>query len=259
LELLLVGSQSFITDEADALRVLFGSGSDESVAAKVEVQQIARRLATLFATTKVRPSSQCSVLPAITRMVLLEPIQRRTLSCFPSAQIYDLLGGVLEHSAALHKASVVVVLARQRFATLSPGDALFETRIPSMAAKYGRNVPFCMPNRTKCIPSVSGHACRADPQTARQDRCFARQEYPSIRFRAAKPPDVNGTPVLDARSLVCQRIAVELDALLSNMKANAILPASAVWTRVQGAMQCTGLGAFGFVTTILQRKREVPG
>lgn len=56
---------------------------------------------------------------------------------------------------------------------------------------------------------------------------------PSIRFRSPKPPDIDSeeAPVLEARSLVSQRLAVELDALLAGMQASGVLPQSAPLTR----------------------------
>ncbi len=49
---------------------------------------------------------------------------------------------------------------------------------------------------------------------------------PSIRFRTPKPPDMDAdeAPVLEARSLVSQRIAAELDAILSGYQASGLLP-----------------------------------
>ncbi len=49
---------------------------------------------------------------------------------------------------------------------------------------------------------------------------------PSIRFRTPKPPDMDAdeAPVLEARSLVSQRIAAELDAVLSGFQAAGLLP-----------------------------------
>ena len=54
----------------------------------------------------------------------------------------------------------------------------------------------------------------------------ATQEMPSIRFRTPKPPDMDSdeAPVLEARSLVSQRIAAELDAILSGYQASGLLP-----------------------------------
>ena len=55
------------------------------------------------------------------------------------------------------------------------------------------------------------------------------QEMPSIRFRTPKPPDMDAdeAPVLEARSLVSQRIAAELDAILSGFQAAGLLPQGA--------------------------------
>ena len=52
------------------------------------------------------------------------------------------------------------------------------------------------------------------------------QEMPSIRFRTPKPPDMDSdeAPVLEARSLVSQRIAAELDAILAGYQASGLLP-----------------------------------
>lgn len=49
---------------------------------------------------------------------------------------------------------------------------------------------------------------------------------PSIRFRFPKPQgtDVNDAPELEARSLVSQRIAAELDTVLSGFQASGLLP-----------------------------------
>ena len=54
----------------------------------------------------------------------------------------------------------------------------------------------------------------------------ALQEMPAIRFRAAKPPDMDAddSPVLEARALVPQRLAIELDAQLQGMQAAGLLP-----------------------------------
>lgn len=55
-----------------------------------------------------------------------------------------------------------------------------------------------------------------------------RQEFPAIRFRAAKPPDMDAddSPVLEARALVPQRVAVELDQQLQGLQAAGLLPPS---------------------------------
>jgi hypothetical protein len=55
------------------------------------------------------------------------------------------------------------------------------------------------------------------------------QEMPAIRFRAAKPPDMDAddSPVLEARALVPQRLAIELDAQLQGMQAAGLLPPGA--------------------------------
>ena len=55
------------------------------------------------------------------------------------------------------------------------------------------------------------------------------QEMPSIRFRTPRPPDMDAdeAPVLEARSLVSQRIAAELDAVLSGFQAAGLLPQGA--------------------------------
>ena len=52
---------------------------------------------------------------------------------------------------------------------------------------------------------------------------------PTIRFRSPKPPDADSDedPILEARSLVSQRLAVELDAILSGMQAAGTLPQGA--------------------------------
>ncbi len=54
------------------------------------------------------------------------------------------------------------------------------------------------------------------------------QEMPAIRFRAAKPPDMDedDSPVLEARALVPQRVAIELDAHLQGMQSSGLLPPS---------------------------------
>lgn len=54
----------------------------------------------------------------------------------------------------------------------------------------------------------------------------ALQEMPAIRFRAAKPPDMDAddSPVLEARALVSQRLAIELDAQLQGMQSSGLLP-----------------------------------
>ena len=61
---------------------------------------------------------------------------------------------------------------------------------------------------------------------------------PSIRFRTPKPPDMDAdeAPVLEARSLVSQRIAAELDAILSGFQAAGLLPQGA---RMQGPGRAT--------------------
>jgi hypothetical protein len=57
---------------------------------------------------------------------------------------------------------------------------------------------------------------------------------PAIRFRAAKPPDMDAddSPVLEARALVPQRLAIELDAHLQGMQSTGLLP--------PGAHHCIG-------------------
>lgn len=67
---------------------------------------------------------------------------------------------------------------------------------------------------------------------------------PAIRFRAAKPPDMDDddAPTLEARALVAQRIAVELDAQLQGMQAAELLPQSAAPT---ATLIPTCLGAVG--------------
>ena len=51
------------------------------------------------------------------------------------------------------------------------------------------------------------------------------QEFPNIRFRAAKPGE-DASSGLEARSLVAQRVAVDLNERLSLMQRNGQLPAS---------------------------------
>ena len=55
---------------------------------------------------------------------------------------------------------------------------------------------------------------------------IAQQEMPAIRFRAAKPPDMEAEddPVLEARALVAQRVAVALDTQLQGMQGAGLLP-----------------------------------
>mmetsp|Transcript_17026 Transcript_17026/g.50813 ORF Transcript_17026/g.50813 Transcript_17026/m.50813 type:complete len:663 (-) Transcript_17026:822-2810(-) len=77
--------------------------------------------------------------------------------------------------------------------------------------------------------SEDGQHCRAAiSRTAmRLATVFATmKEMPAIRFRAAKPPDMDDddAPTLEARALVAQRIAVELDAQLQGMQAAELLP-----------------------------------
>jgi len=50
------------------------------------------------------------------------------------------------------------------------------------------------------------------------------QEFPTIRFRAAKPGEDASTG-LEARSLVAQRVAVDLNERLSAMQRSGQLPA----------------------------------
>ena len=59
---------------------------------------------------------------------------------------------------------------------------------------------------------------------------------PSIRFRSPKPPeaDADEAPVLEARSLVAQRVAVELDAALAGMQSAGLLPQGAPYGNVSG-------------------------
>ncbi len=52
----------------------------------------------------------------------------------------------------------------------------------------------------------------------------ALQEFPTIRFRAAKPGEDASTG-LEARSLVAQRVAVDLNERLSAMQRSGQLPA----------------------------------
>jgi hypothetical protein len=54
LEFLTVDRRTFVTDEDKSLQVLFGDSGDAASATQVEVQTIARRLVTLFASLKVR-------------------------------------------------------------------------------------------------------------------------------------------------------------------------------------------------------------
>ena len=49
------------------------------------------------------------------------------------------------------------------------------------------------------------------------------QELPSVRFRAAKPPE-DASAGLEGRALVAQKIAVELNERLSIMSRNQQLP-----------------------------------
>ena len=51
------------------------------------------------------------------------------------------------------------------------------------------------------------------------------QEFPNIRFRAAKPGE-DASSGLEARSLVAQRVAVDLNERLSVMQRSGQLPAS---------------------------------
>ena len=51
------------------------------------------------------------------------------------------------------------------------------------------------------------------------------QEFPTIRFRAAKPGEDASTG-LEARSLVAQRVAVDLNERLSLMQRAGLLPAT---------------------------------
>ena len=51
------------------------------------------------------------------------------------------------------------------------------------------------------------------------------QEFPNIRFRAAKPGE-DASSGLEARSLVAQRVAVDLNERLSLMQRNGQLPAT---------------------------------
>ena len=51
------------------------------------------------------------------------------------------------------------------------------------------------------------------------------QEFPTIRFRAAKPGE-DASSGLEARSLVAQRVAVDLFERLSNLQRSGQLPAS---------------------------------
>jgi len=50
------------------------------------------------------------------------------------------------------------------------------------------------------------------------------QEFPTIRFRAAKPGEDASTG-LEARSLVAQRVAVDLNERMSAMQRSGQLPA----------------------------------
>ena len=51
------------------------------------------------------------------------------------------------------------------------------------------------------------------------------QEFPNIRFRAAKPGE-DASSGLEARSLVAQRVAVDLNERLSLMQRSGQLPVS---------------------------------
>lgn len=53
MEYLQVDSHSFVTDDEDALRVLFGRNSDEGTEPRLAIKRIAQRLSTVFATMKV--------------------------------------------------------------------------------------------------------------------------------------------------------------------------------------------------------------
>lgn len=69
------------------------------------------------------------------------------------------------------------------------------------------------------------------------------QEFPNIRFRAAKPGE-DASSGLEARSLVAQRVAVDLNERLSLMQRNGQLPASStcdliIFDRLASA--CLGL------------------
>lgn len=55
MEYLQVDSHSFVTDDEDALRVLFGRNSDEGTEPRLTIKRIAQRLSTVFATMKVCP------------------------------------------------------------------------------------------------------------------------------------------------------------------------------------------------------------
>ena len=52
------------------------------------------------------------------------------------------------------------------------------------------------------------------------------QEVPSIRFRAAKPNEHD--PVLEARTLVAQRIAVDVHDRVLQLQKRGVLPSTGV-------------------------------
>ena len=91
-----------------------------------------------------------------------------------------------------------------------------------MSLQAVHRVTSCARDCKLCLKAGHQLAARAPPDQTHP----ASQEMPSIRFRTPKPPDMDAdeAPVLEARSLVSQRIAAELDAILSGYQASRLLP-----------------------------------
>lgn len=71
MEYLQVDSRSFVTDDVDALAVLYGRNSDEGTEPRIAIKRIAQRLSTVFATLKVCPRPWYYVPQTLGRCVLL--------------------------------------------------------------------------------------------------------------------------------------------------------------------------------------------
>jgi hypothetical protein len=212
-EYLQVDTRTFTTDEEGALGALFGEGSDEAPNAGAALRRTAARLATVFATMKVRiplagPPLHGSHGPGFT-VRLAACAQICYCVCHhegPQAGAGRLQG--LISTAALQQAAVCACCASCSFKWLrhraSPGHWL----------ACGAAQPSCQ--HPQCAAIVRLLLCLL-------------QEMPAIRFRAAKPPDMDAddSPVLEARALVPQRLAIELDAQLQGMQAAGLLPPGA--------------------------------
>ena len=86
------------------------------------------------------------------------------------------------------------------------------------ASARAPNVPAGLPQLVPSLKLCSDCALYMSSSSA-----SALQEFPTIRFRAAKPGEDASTG-LEARSLVAQRVAVDLNERLSAMQRSGQLP-----------------------------------